>query len=1362
MRNMKAMWFSFITLLFLVSAAIPGLAKAPDSARVYYFENFRNYTERAPGTLVGTVWNDPIWVNEATLSTASDKDTFIFEKFKPETEMPGFPLRTFDLSFRFKIDGKTSAPPFSVVFRGPGGEDSVLTVSRTSAAVSGIAKSASAEMEDVKAARCYFHMKVKDGKADLFMASSKRVFNKLISFDLPALKSFNIRLAPGASLELGDIALTSPVPLKDFSAKRLFADFKSIRDDIGFEGAEMLQSAELTGNGDGIKFRHGPKKDKPVTMSVTWSDGSRDVHNFTIQGEDEIRLGKMGRVRSRPAMRRFAAGEVGNIKVPAADDLKREWADLPKASEHPVDIDFRRLPDGSVNVLLDGNLLANLIKDASSAGPEGGAGSAVQKRVTPVNFTFDFQEPVQVKLKKPFSGVDASRYMVLDIGVSPKAKTFVNARSSLKAGRQTINGVPMVVVDPVSSSDVGICKMGVGNWAIEVEEYHGREAGEGYPSEIHYAIPALPYTKAWILCALDPDESKDPVLVTRFGRYMFNGSGGNNLADTVFEMPQDGSIPSSMKKVGIVKNEGVEVPLYLLEIPLNLGVRLDLSNGRYKNVSFEFVGKLWENFQQMDNSMKPDPDSTSSFQIFGVTLEIANASMDIRQAQPSNVFTADEKAETFVVLKALTDKATGSVLWSARDVEGMKVFSGKVPYSMENRGDAMEIAVPLKAGVGYYDLDITLTDERGSVLTHPARFAIVPKDVRKATVAQSPYGIWWFGNAHGGNGDSSLAGSVLAKAGIRKVAWSSLSRETSEKYNVVNINQMYLNLGEWTKLDDELNFPEKERTNAINFISAKLEENPNTSFLIWHESAPAYGIPEELLGLPVPTNDPAMQIRTERIGRFMQAVGKFRDQYFPRSKYPGMKIQIGNSLNCLGPATLPFRGGAKASDIDCIGIESPNQVVVPERMMEITIQGQVIGRDIFQRLTGEELKLNGCWEFSYRCERDMGEQQQAEWYMRDILISLANNYVDISPGVLFDVSSGYYNGLWGQSGMLQRHPYAYPKRAYVAYAALTHALDAVKFRRQVPTGSTTVYALEFERAHDKKLAVAIWASRGFADFNIEFDGKAAGSVFDMYGRERSLSGASITVNAGESPAYIVADKPVKTISLSNRSFPKDMKKAAKSRVASSFDDVALVEKELLPDPAVESRTTQMLPIMRPSDAFSISQADDVEKGGAIEVSIDLEKNPGISKYITEYTTLRLKEPAAVPGNPAAIGVWVKGNDNWGQVRFEIEDAEGEVFRSISTGGYGCDILDWPGNLCVNFEGWNMVAHPLRITSLFNDHSPGPVSDQWVSDGRGNKRIDLPVKVRAITVGMNRQKLDLLDFKPASTSIMLKDICGLEE
>jgi hypothetical protein len=389
----------------------------------------------------------------------------------------------------------------------------------------------------------------------------------------------------------------------------------------------------------------------------------------------------------------------------------------------------------------------------------------------------------------------------------------------------------------------------------------------------------------------------------------------------------------------------------------------------------------------------------------------------------------------------------------------------------------------------------------------------------------------------------------------------------------------------------------------------------------------------------------------------------------------------------------------------------------------------------------------------------MGQQQQAEWYTRDVLISLANGFTNISPGILFDTSNAYYNGLWGGSGILERAPYGYPKKAYVAYATLTNVLDQVKLRRQIPTGSTTVYAVEFDRA-DKKLATAFWAARGEADYNIEFAGDSSVRVVDMYGRTKELktAGGKLTIHAGTSPVYALADREIKSVTLSNRSFPKDEARAAHAKVAAALDKVDAVTLDMDNSLDTPKVTPLQTPIRQLGD-FDLRQATPDTKGDAIELALNTEKDPNLSKYITEYSTIRLKTPATVAGDPAALGVWVKGNSNWGRVLFEIEDAEGEIWKSIGTGGWGCDVLDWPGNAAVNFDGWNFVALPLRDSNLFNDHSPGPVLEQWVSSG-GDKKIDFPIKICALTVEMNRTPLDLIDFKKSNPVLALKNVSGI--
>src|SRR5690606_21079562 len=104
----------------------------------------------------------------------------------------------------------------------------------------------------------------------------------------------------------------------------------------------------------------------------------------------------------------------------------------------------------------------------------------------------------------------------------------------------------------------------------------------------------------------------------------------------------------------------------------------------------------------------------------------------------------------------------------------------------------------------------------------------------------------------------------------------------------------------------------------------------------------------------------------------------------------------------------------------------------------------------------------------------------------------------------------------------------------------------------------------------------------------------------------------------------------------------------------SADAIAVVDDSSLDTPLTPPL---QLPVRR-QGRFALRQLEDQQKGQVIELQLDTTTEaPG--KYVTEYAVLRLAEPAPLAGQPAALGVWVKGNSNWGRVMFEIRDAEGE-------------------------------------------------------------------------------------------------------
>lgn len=1338
-----------IAILSMTAAwGVSGLAA---QSPVLFQEDFRIYKDDVPGAVTNLglrCSNDGAHLH-AELVARPERDGEVY--LKP-LALPGG--NRFDVYIRYKLLSPTSS--FDVVFSDAAGKTTAVPVA----------------YEDVRGAWQEVVLKGVGASVEIHHAVD-RVFGKTGEAKVPAnLTGVNFAVKANLPVSFDRWEIRRSGPIEGHPAARHFASFKSLGQKLanakkGDGSSRMLFDAEWLG----FRIVLGSDTNRTSSFSLVWNDGrvskvtmkptsvdwkvTRAFAKGPKKGET-IRLsdwaiefagvnenGLGGRLVQyvRPYMRNYIPGRG---LVDQGVDVIRERDTLPSASGHVLDVDFAKDGLGVTHLYVDGSWVTAL-KDKKTGATVSGV------ILTPAN-------GVSYLVKEDrYREVDRSRFVPIDLSENPRAKAFADAKfaGDLKPGLMTVGGVPVDLAKPLDSADVGICREGAGMWALEVDEYHGRSPTWGFPSAVHYRLPAAPYARAHVVFAFDPDPSKDRVLVTRLARFRVNGIGDNLIGDTTLDFGK--GLPEGVREIGKVKKDGKDVPLYFMTIPLNVGKINDLVVANVPNrndfaaggdyLDFEFTGKSGENLEQEDNTSRPDPLSTSAFNIFAVTLEKAIVTVDVVQdpAAPGNVFTADEKDRKVKLrIVASRDGVKGKVAWKAVDLDGETVFDDDVKFDFAKAGDAKEVEIDLGDAEkpGLYLLPVSVLGADGEPLyTHEARFAILPKAGRAVKPKDSPYSTWWFGG-HGSPGKPEIGGPLLKKAGIAKFS-ANYFRNTNDwvKYNCVNCGD----LG---------GLPWNMPTNgeAVAKLAEKLQQQrarmPYVDHIkLWHESGPRCPFPEELLGLPV-TKDADRRGPDTLWAKRVNDAGAFVRKYLP-----GVKLQIGNTTSSIGSTAVPLRGGAKPEYYDVVGIETPSQVIPPERLIDCSLQATVVCKDIGEYYCKRPVAASGCYEFTYRAERDMGEDLQACWYMRDILVSLAHGFFQIAPGIFIDTCDGYYGCFYGGSGIIFRAPYCYPKRSYVAYAALTYALDGVTEPKRLDTGSTTAYALAFRRA-DGRYATALWAARGEIDF--EVDSPVRGTVVHFYGDESRLGRNGDMVRAGEHPAYLVTDEPVRSVRVAKRHAVRGDAIAACGKAV----DVAGHGAYLEPDPQMESSHHDFLPILKRSD-FTLAEVDDPEEGRCLEVKLDLAKNRGTSKYVTEYTTVRFREPIALEGDPSVIFARVRGDSNWGQIRFEIEDADGEVFKNISTGrDWACDVMDWPGNLAVNFDGWGWVWNGTRTNALMPDHSPGPWIEQWVSTG-GDKKIRYPVKVRAVTVGVNRQKLDLTTFSPSAGVIRLKSVGGAQ-
>lgn len=1360
-------------------------------AGTLFFENFQNYCDAAPGVVTDsavTFGNDPIRACSANVQVRSDKDLLLYSD---GIKLPSG--NQFCIHFKFRLLNSAKATEtdpaksafFDVILAGNNGKSQKIRI-----AADKVQDIAIPEIPNNKWEEAF--VLATGSSAEIYITRDRK-FEKVTDIKLDATYgNLNFGASADAHFALTDIKVATPEKVPSYDAEAYFATFGSLRkraDNLKESQGETLRISPAGMHG--FRIVTTARTNDFSSLDLVWDDGRTDKYPICVKPQlYKLPLDFSGHVKGedislddsivsfgkkflnfyvRPNMRSFGTKRA---LVPKGIDILRDWDKIPGAAEHPLDVQFDRKDNGSLDIFIDGQYAKNVSRKD---------GVGIKEIVfTPAKGVKYFQDG----LGEDFCD---SGYTVIHMFQNPRAKAFADAEYvNAKAINDVLNknpgDVPVMIEDPADSADIAICQQGQGLWGLAYDEYLGRDPAWNFPGAVHYRLPAAPYIRAHLVIAFDDAPGKDKFLTARLSRYQLNGVGANMVGQTIVDFGASGDAGANtkapeLKEVGKIKRGDKEFPLYSTVIDLPLKDVSDFACGD-GYIDFELSGKPWENFEQEDNTVKPDPDSSSAVNVFAITLEKAPVSLEVVEATPGNVFTEDESVrKTSVRLTAAYDDEhmTGTVVCNGFDFGGKEIFSQNKEFKFSKKGEnaIFDFDLGQETPRGIYAVRYFLKDVHNGIyglnaepiLMHAGRFAILPKAGRSWDKFKCPYGTWWF-SVHGSPGAYEIGGPLAKKAGIRRITWNPPDKEQAEMYDVTGNGALAVPpmrgfdaaTGKFKPVmvpdpaDPEKN-PAKKRKIEIggeeNFV-AEMQKNidklkakglPVEYAMLWHETAPHGNIPEELLGLPVP--EPTDKHRD--MAAYLNECGRLMRKYFP-----DVEIQIGNSSGSIGAATIPLRAGADPQYYDRIGIENPSQVIPPERLIETGIQASVLTKEIAEHLAKHEVKINGCWEFIYRCDRDMGERKHAEWYVRDILVSLAHRMSLIAPGIYFDCTNSYYDGPWGASGILRRAPFCYPKYAYVGYAVLTSVLDDVEFVRQIPTGSTTVYALEFKRA-DGKYVTALWSARG--EFKMEVDVGNGGVLTAMYGNETEIKGGKQLVSAGTEPGYLVTDKPVGSLAIAERTFSEDEALAASAVVAAKFENADDVE--LAPDMAMESRHNDFLPILKASD-FTIAGVEDEEKGKCIEVTLDTSKNKEISKYITEFTTIRLKKPVAIEGRPSVIGIWVKGNSNWGQIRFEIEDANGDVFKNLSTGrAWGCDIMDWPGNLAVDFDGWSYVYQSLRPNTVLPTHSPGPVSEQWVSEG-GDKEIQFPIKLRAVTVGMNRTKLDLLDFKPSVPSIRIKD------
>jgi len=699
-------------------------------------------------------------------------------------------------------------------------------------------------------------------------------------------------------------------------------------------------------------------------------------------------------------------------------------------------------------------------------------------------------------------------------------------------GAAQVNGVPFDLGAPGDDIDVGLSR-----WLAEAkgpegftENYFTRSAFDSRREDVLLAIPTDDYSYAHVLCAVDPDPAKAPVLSLRLTRLLEDhydsGGRGDAIADTSIRLESSGGRwPDGCREVGTIEvtteRGSMTLPLLHIAIPLESGHIQDVLDEEglvyrrsTQHLDLELTRELHvvKTSNYSHHSILP-VGPPSGVHVFGLTLERAPVRVRVRSRQAGHVFYENERPALYVEMAAQRGEPfVGTLTWQVTDFYG-RTTEGRREVAVEPGDDPSVARINLDQDVlGWFGIELSLYEADGRQLwEHPTSFAILPPDTRRNE--DSPFGTWWFRRSHAGGDDVAEVAPLLHRMGFRHVSPSTRGPDAA---TLARHGLSVSMLNDFARRGDR----------AFEMLDQMIAQHPEAEWaLVFHECSFGGGIeyPPEFLGREPP------ELTDEQRAKLQEWIDRgVAYSAYIRDTYPHLKLIVGNSS--LGFAAQLMREDYPREYVDAWGDEDLGQAIPPEAPP--SAYKSIYWQREYARLYDYDVPMTACYEWRGRGTQpgSMTELVQAQLYSRDVLQALAFEMPHINPGLLHDVGDSYYYSRWGASGFCHRYPLLNPKPSYVAMATLTRELDGATFRRCLDTGSPSLYAMEFARAGG--LVYALWLPRGERDVAVAFAADAEFTVTDMNGNSQQAStrdrAARMIVSA--SPSYLRTDVAVEAFS----------------------------------------------------------------------------------------------------------------------------------------------------------------------------------------------------------------------------------------
>ena len=806
-----------------------------------------------------------------------------------------------------------------------------------------------------------------------------------------------------------------------------------------------------------------------------------------------------------------------------------------------------------------------------------------------------------------------------------------------------------------------VCRVNLGSFALECNGYLSRGAFERQAESFLRRVPVGTYLRAKVRCRLAGDTNANTKVTARLTNFFSPNTAGRS--------------PESVTQQTVELPRGLKGETNVV-FQFDAGKIQDVIWQRgFDYLDFEVLGDSISRHGYFDYEFLM-PVGTSDVVVLGAELELAPAGMCVRSGNAPHdpMFWPHEEASVTAEVAALL-AGRYRVAWEVADIDGKVRESGAEDFDLAAGANETRRIVFKTRTPGWYGVAVRLEDAQGrTILRHDTSYVSLAEDTRKAGY-ESPFFLWTGLGVHSKDRAAfERAMDHLHRLGVRKGQMGTFSEADGAPWGVT-LSPLPFSGGFSSKPTEAERIADYEA--RIRDFMARFPHA--TAATIFHES-----------GNCRPRNqppDPAQD--AEEIRKATELCRTWR------RLAPQVKLVLGNGS--LDKVAQILRNKFPRDLIDAMGEEATGAVRPPEEAVGEVFQEY---RDVADQYGYNDLPVTPCYEWKSRPARNFDSRRLlAAYLVRDALIALAwgAEHVTLEGG--YESDSSYFMSSWG-AGSFSHRPYGYPYPSAAALATLTRALDQATYARVVPTGSETVYAVEYRRAAGG-FVTALWTTRGTVKAEVAAAGRTVVRT-GTYGEETPLRlslAKRAAIEVCEEPIYLTTEEPLKEVAVvpGDRDFRFDRYPGIeKTRTVAPLDSLADVELDTNAYPRV----------IAAKGVFTLREADDPVRGKCLELERDA-SNKG-----NAFGGVRLREPVVLDGKADTIGLWVKGNSSMGRVYFDIRDARGRRFYSTSQ--YHC--YDWCGKMLLNYDGWRFISFPLTEASPVRIQTHVPDLGNWYMVG----------------------------------------------